>query len=120
LLSFSGWALERQLSADRRAYIDELRKDIESSRKALTKYAYVHGVRDVESPVNLKVSLRGSPYKLGDEVPRHFLSVLSDGPPAAFSKGSGRLELAEAIVKQPIAMRVIVNRIWKGHFGTGI
>ena len=23
-------------------------------------------------------------------------------------------------MKQPIAMRVIVNRIWKGHFGTGI
>ena len=30
------------------------------------------------------------------------------------------MELAELIVKQPIAMRVIVNRIWKGHFGTGI
>ena len=27
------------------------------------KYAYVHGVRDVEKPVNLKVSLRGNPYK---------------------------------------------------------
>ena len=40
--------------------------------------------------------------------------------PPPFSKGSGRLELAEDILKQPIAMRVIVNRIWKGHFGTGI
>ena len=30
------------------------------------------------------------------------------------------MELAEDIVKQPIAMRVIVNRIWKAHFGTGI
>jgi hypothetical protein len=28
--------------------------------------------------------------------------------------------LAEAIVAQPLAMRVIVNRIWKGHFGTGL
>src|SRR5439155_7322286 len=52
--------------------------------------------------------------------PRHFLSSLSDGTPMPFSKGSGRLELSDAIVKQPIAMRVIVNRIWKGHFGTGI
>jgi hypothetical protein len=33
---------------------------------------------------------------------------------------SGRLELAEAIVAHPMTMRVIVNRIWKGHFGTGI
>ena len=80
----------------------------------------MHGVADVEKPVNLRVSRRGSPYNLGDEVPRHFLSVLSDGGPAAFAKGSGRLELADAILRQPIAMRVIVNRIWKGHFGTGI
>jgi hypothetical protein len=30
------------------------------------------------------------------------------------------MQLANLIVNQPIAMRVIVNRIWKGHFGTGI
>src|SRR5207302_3794985 len=59
-------------------------------------------------------------YNLGDEVPRHFVSVLSDGAPAPFEKGSGRLELAEEILKQPIAMRVIVNLISKGHFGTGL
>jgi hypothetical protein len=121
LLAFRGWGLERQLSGDRRRYIDGLRSDIEKLRKEQPpKYAFVHGVADVEKPVNLKVSRRGSPYNLGDEVPRHFLSVLSDQTPAPFEKGSGRLELAEAIVGQPIAMRVIVNRIWKGHFGTGL
>ena len=52
--------------------------------------------------------------------PRHFLSVLSKEAPAPFTKGSGRLELADAILQQPIATRVIVNRIWKGHFGSGI
>ena len=30
------------------------------------------------------------------------------------------LELADAIVAQPIAVRVLVNRVWKGHFGTGL
>jgi hypothetical protein len=74
----------------------------------------------VDKPTNLKVSKRGSPYNLGDEVPRHFVSVLSDGTPAPFEHGSGRLELADAIVRHPLAMRVIVNRIWKGHFGTGL
>jgi mono/diheme cytochrome c family protein len=121
LLAFRGWGLERQLSADRRRYIDGLRADIAALRKAQPpKFAFVHGVADVEKPVNLKVSKRGSPYNLGDEEPRHFLSVLSEGDPAPFTAGSGRLELADAILRQPIAMRVIVNRIWKGHFGTGL
>jgi hypothetical protein len=121
LLAFRGWGLERQLSADRRRYIDLLREDIEALRKAQPpRYAFVHGVGDVEKAVNLKVSKRGSPYNLGDEEPRHFLSVLSGNEAAPFTTGSGRLDLADAILRQPIAMRVIVNRIWKGHFGTGL
>jgi mono/diheme cytochrome c family protein len=121
LLAFRGWGLDRQLSADRRRYVDALRTDIEALRKAQPpKYAFVHGVGDVDKPTNLKVSKRGSPYNLGDEVPRHFVSVLSDGTPKPFEHGSGRLELADAIVNQPLAMRVIVNRVWKGHFGTGL
>ena len=125
LLSFQGWGLERQLGPDRRALIEGLRSDIESMKKALPeKFAYVHGVRDLPGrpPENLKVNLRGSVYRLGDEAPRGFLSVLSPNPdaPVKFTSGSGRLELARTLLAQPLAMRVIVNRIWKGHFGTGI
>jgi hypothetical protein len=98
-----------------------LRDDIEALRKEQpAEYAFVHGVADAEKPVNLRISKRGNPFNLGDEEPRHFLSVLSDGTPAPFANGSGRLELADAILNQPIAMRVVVNRIWKGHFGTGL
>jgi uncharacterized protein DUF1553/uncharacterized protein DUF1549 len=121
LLAFRGWGLERQLSADRRRYIDSLREDIDKLRKEQPpKYPFVHGVGDVEKPAPMRVSLRGSPYNLGDEVPSHFLSVLSLDAPSAFAKGSGRLELANAILAQPVALRVIVNRVWKGHFGTGL
>jgi mono/diheme cytochrome c family protein len=121
LLSFHGWGLERQLGPDRQALIQGLRDDIEAMQKALPeKFAYVHGVRDVETPANLKIGLRGSPFRLGDEVPRGFLSILSGDAPTAFVKGSGRLDLAKMITRQPIAIRVIVNRIWKGHFGTGL
>ena len=70
---------------------------------------------------NLPLAIRGNPENLGPEVPRHFLSAcFPRASPQPFTKGSGRLELAEDILKQPIAMRVIVNRIWKGHFGTGL
>src|SRR4029077_5575147 len=37
-----------------------------------------------------------------------------------FTKGSGRLDLAEQIIKQPITSRVIVNRLWRWHMGRGI
>jgi cytochrome c553 len=121
LLRFTGWSLEQRLGDDRRALIDGLRKDIESMQKAMPpKYAFVHGVRDLETPANLQVHLRGSPHRLGDAVPRGFLSVLSPGERLRFAQGSGRLELARTIAAHPLALRVIVNRVWKGHFGTGL
>jgi len=121
LFVFRGWGLERQLSAERRAYINALKDDIDKLRKEQPpKYPYVHGVGDVEKPQTLKVSLRGSPYNLGDDAPPHFLSILNPADPPRFTKGSGRLELADAILEQPITSRVMVNRIWKGHFGTGL
>jgi cytochrome c553 len=121
LLAFNGWGLERQLGPDRRALIENLRSDIAAMRKTLPeKYAYIHGVKDVEKPVDLNIAIRGNPFRSGDLVPRGFLTVLSPGEPLPFTKGSGRLELADVIVRQPIAVRVIVNRIWKGHMGSGI
>ena len=46
--------------------------------------------------------------------------MLSPASASTFTKGSGRLELARTIAASPIAIRVIVNRVWKGHFGTGL
>ncbi|HEX8030365.1 MAG TPA: DUF1553 domain-containing protein [Vicinamibacterales bacterium] len=122
LLRFRGWPLEQRLGDDRRVLIESLRKDIEEMQKGLDpKYSYVHGVKDVEKPVDLQVHLRGNPLRLGDTVPRGFPSVLSPASQRiTFSSGSGRLELARTIATHPLAMRVIVNRVWKGHFGTGL
>jgi hypothetical protein len=121
LLRFRGWGLEQRLGADRRATIDALRKDIEAMAKALPpKYAYVHGVRDLDKADDLKVHVRGNPMRLGDTVPRGFVTVLSPAERTRFTTGSGRLELARAIVAEPIAVRVFVNRVWKEHFGTGL
>ena len=41
-------------------------------------------------------------------------------PIGLFRIGSDALGTAEAIVEHPLAARVIVNRVWKWHFGTGI
>jgi hypothetical protein len=121
VLLFRGWGLESRTGAQAQAQMAAIKADIDEWRKKLEPgYPFLHGVEDARQPVNLPVALRGNPNNLGPEVPRHFLSMLSKDEPQPFQEGSGRLELAEDIVKQPVAMRVIVNRIWKGHFGTGI
>ncbi|MEO8097014.1 MAG: PSD1 and planctomycete cytochrome C domain-containing protein [Acidobacteriota bacterium] len=118
---FRGWGLESRIGAGDQARMATLKTEIDEQRKQLEPaYPYIHGVQDKEKMVDLELAIRGNPENLGDKVPRHFLSVFADGEPEPFKNGSGRMELAEDILKQPIAMRVIVNRIWKGHFGTGI
>ncbi len=71
---------------------------------------------------DLAIFKRGNPTNLGDVVPRRFLQVLARTDAEPFSKGSGRRELAESILgdAQPLAARVIVNRVWRHHFGQGI
>ena len=67
--------------------------------------------------------IRGNPNRLGEVVPRRFLTVLSTtDQPVPFQTGSGRLELAQAITTDgaALAARVLVNRIWLAHFGRGL
>jgi hypothetical protein len=121
VLLFRGWGLESRVGPEAQARMASIKADIETAKKKLDPaYPFIHGVEDLEKPADLELAIRGNPNLLGDKVPRHFLSMLSKEDPQPFKEGSGRMELAEDILKQPIAMRVIVNRIWKGHFGTGI
>ena len=121
VLLFRGWGLESRVGADAQNQLNTVKNDVDAARKKLDpKYQFLHGVMDAEKPVDLPLAIRGNPQNLGAAVPRHFLSLLSAGDPAPFQHGSGRMELAAGILGQPIAMRVIVNRIWKGHFGTGL
>jgi cytochrome c553 len=68
---------------------------------------------------DLPVFIRGNPLRTGQIVPRRFLEVLSNGKPRAFREGSGRKELAEAIVgdASSLTARVFVNRVWGWVFG---
>jgi hypothetical protein len=79
-------------------------------------------MNDLAQPVNPHVFLRGNPGRPGPEVPRRFLKVLSGSDRPAFRKGSGRLELAQAVasVSNPLTARVLVNRAWLWHFGKGL
>lgn len=77
---------------------------------------------DRPTPSTPRVFLRGNPLTKGDEVSRQFLSAMSSKEDRPFVIGSGRLELANAIVSpsNPLTSRVMVNRIWMHHFGRGL
>jgi hypothetical protein len=84
-------------------------------------YEVAYGVQE-GTPVNAHIQLRGEPRKLGNQVPRRFLEVLGGDPLPTGYKGSGRRQLADWITRpeNPLAARVLVNRIWQWHFGRGI
>ena len=77
---------------------------------------------DSPHPHNSRIFIRGDVNRLGDETPRQFLTGLTVGNPQPFTRGSGRLELAQAIASRenPLTARVIVNRIWQHLFGAGL
>jgi mono/diheme cytochrome c family protein len=69
------------------------------------------------------IHVRGSHKNLGEVVPRRFLAVLGGADSSTHDAGSGRLELARRLVDpsaNPLTPRVLVNRLWKHHFGEGI
>ena len=83
----------------------------------LTKLDYRDGVaRD------LPVFRRGNPGNPGEVIPRRFLTVFSAQAPRPLNDGSGRAQLAEALLNeaQALTARVIVNRVWDQHFGCGL
>ena len=77
---------------------------------------------DSEMPYDPVVFQRGNPNREGHPVPRRIPGILAEGDRPEFNTGSGRLELAKAIVDpaNPLTARVFVNRIWKQHFGMGL
>jgi hypothetical protein len=77
---------------------------------------------DNAQPEEPHVFLRGNPGRPGKAIPRRFLRVLAEPNRPAFQKGSGRLEMAQAIAnpKNPLTARVFVNRVWLWHFGKGL
>lgn len=78
----------------------------------------VMSLAEAEQPVTPVVFVRGNPANRGDEVPRQFLSIVAGESRQPFQQGSGRLEMAQAIVDpaNPLTARVIVNRIWMYYF----
>jgi hypothetical protein len=72
-------------------------------------------------PHDMRIHVRGNHLVTGDVAARGFLRILGKSGPE-YREGSGRLALADAMTDpaNPLVARVMVNRIWKHHFGEGL
>ena len=106
---------------DVRPVIVRLDKAIEEKKASAMQPIVVMAVEEGEI-ADCKVHIRGDTQTLGDEVPRHFLTVLDGDKVSIDKKHSGRLELATWLARpeHPLTSRVAINRIWQGHFGQGL
>jgi len=106
------------------------RKDLDELRNQENKLARIYLEQTGAAPramvlqesprgYSQKVFVRGNPNVPGEDGHGGFLSVLSDEKRPPFRKGKGRWDLAQAIVDptNPLAARVMVNRVWQWHFG---
>ena len=119
----SDGTVERFLEGQWKQYLSNMRAELKDLQTSLPpQYSFAHAIKDNPTAINERIQIGGVPERLGEEAPRAFMSILSDTAPKAFTKGSGRLELAEAIASptNPLTARVFVNRVWQHHFGEGI
>ena len=120
----------RELRRNRdRDKLREIQREIRQNAGAVAQLEMTHPgapmrairVQDSTRPHDSPVFIRGEAENKGPIVPRRFLEILSPTNRPSLTNGSGRLELAHAIVNpaNPLTPRVMVNRIWQHHFGEG-
>jgi hypothetical protein len=106
-----------------RSQLTNLDQDLKDLEAATPTFPQAMGVRESDKIADISIHIRGSHWTLGEKVSRGFLRVINEEHPPTIGPGeSGRLQLAEWLTQKdhPLTSRVIVNRIWRGHFGRGI
>lgn len=121
-LQDKGGKENRQLSEGETKQLAAYKHELDQLKKtAPAHYDAAHALSDIGS-ADMKVALRGNPQRPGEVAPRRFLRILTGDNSPRFTEGSGRVELAEAMVSpdNPLTARVIVNRVWSHHFGKAL
>lgn len=107
------------------ARLQQRRAELEKQLASLPAPQKVYGVI-AEQPPPIKVLNRGDPEQSRDEVAPMTLSCVGGLPPelgtTQSSDGNRRRAFADWVTSpaNPLTRRVIVNRLWHYHFGTGL
>ncbi len=117
--------LKKTPEGEDRAPLEQKRAELESALATLDRDplpVLAYAVADGSRRGDARLQMRGDPAKPGPVVPRRFLTVLGGARLPDGATGSGRRELADWILSpdNPLAARVMVNRIWLQHFGKGL
>jgi cytochrome c553 len=113
---------EESFPAETQEQLKQQREELAALEKEAPVGPSAMGVKEGE-PVDVAVHIRGSHLTLGEIVPRRMPVVLTTSTtPQVDPATSGRLALAEwlASAANPLSARVMVNRIWRWHFGRGL
>jgi hypothetical protein len=103
--------------------VKELETQLKKLKDTGPKRPMIPSVKEADKIEDAPVHVRGSVHNLGAKVPRGFLSVVHRAEtPQIPPDQSGRLQLAEWIANpdNPLAARVIVNRVWYWLMGDGL
>ena len=112
----------RYYAAETRAEIERLKEELKVLEESTPEYPRAMGVTEGKIG-DLPIHLRGSHLTLGELVPRQVPRALAAGIQTPVGdQNSGRLELARWLTHEehPLTSRIMVNRIWRWHFGRGI
>jgi hypothetical protein len=115
--------LETLYPAETKAALKKLRDEVTKAEKEPPELPAAMGAKDDDKIADVAICIRGNPLKLGDIVARHVPpAIRGPVPPQFVSSASGRQELATWLIdpSHPLTGRVLVNRLWRWHFGTGL
>jgi len=122
-------ALEAELKSVPESEKKKAQEQIERVKEEKPPFEWALAVRERGGePLPTHVLIRGNAASPGAEVQPAFLNVLGGSEPILPSRGADapstgrRLALAKwiASAQNPLAARVMVNRLWQHHFGNGI
>jgi len=114
---------------DYKTAVDQHAAHVKAAEGQRRQFEEVRALYDVPGKVTTPVLLRGDPLTPGPLVEPGVISAFNApipftwSPPAEGAKTSGRrLAFARWLTQpeHPLTARVMVNRIWMHHFGTGI